>query len=193
MKRTVIILDAGHGIDTPGKRSPVWSDGSQLFEYEFNRDVCARVAKQLVTLGLRYKLLIHELNDVSLAIRCNRANLIARSEGDAILVSIHGNAGGGTGWECWTTPGKTKADLLASCFYDAAKKAFPEKRMRTDFADGDPDKESPFYILKNTICPAVLTENFFMDTEEDCRLMMSHEGRDRIASLHIEAIKDYLK
>lgn len=192
MKRTVVILDAGHGIDTPGKRSPIWADGSQLFEYEFNRDICSRVAKGLVTLQLRYKFLVHELNDISLQIRCNRANHIAKSEGDAILISIHGNAGGGTGWECFTTPGNTRADSLATFLCNAAEKEFPEKKMRFDYSDGDPDKESQFYILKNTICPAVLTENFFMDTEEDCRLMMSEEGRNRIASLHIEAIKNYL-
>lgn len=189
----MIILDAGHGIDTPGKRSPVWSDGTQLFEYEFNRDICSRVAKQLVALGLRYRFLVHELNDISLAIRCNRANHIAKSEGDAILISIHGNAGGGTGWECYTTTGNTKTDFLATFLCEAAQTEFPEMKMRFDYADGDPDKESQFYILKNTICPAVLTENFFMDTESDCRLMMSIEGRERIAAMHVEAIKNYLK
>lgn len=34
-----ILLDNGHGYDTPGKRSPIWPDGSQLFEWEFNRDI----------------------------------------------------------------------------------------------------------------------------------------------------------
>ena len=35
----IVCLDAGHGIDTPGKRSP---DGT-LLEYEFNRDVANRI------------------------------------------------------------------------------------------------------------------------------------------------------
>lgn len=39
----MVILDAGHGYNTKGKRSPVWSDGSQLFEWEFNRDVVKRI------------------------------------------------------------------------------------------------------------------------------------------------------
>ena len=39
----IVLLDNGHGgiingeYQTPGKRSPVWADGSQLFEGEFNR------------------------------------------------------------------------------------------------------------------------------------------------------------
>jgi N-acetylmuramoyl-L-alanine amidase len=28
-------------------------------------------------------------------------------------------------------------------------------------SDGDPDKEANLYVIKNTKCPAVLTENFF--------------------------------
>lgn len=38
-----ILLDNGHGYDTPGKRSPIWPDGSQLFEWEFNRDIVSRI------------------------------------------------------------------------------------------------------------------------------------------------------
>ena len=30
--KPIVILDNGHGEETAGKRSPVWSDGKQLFE-----------------------------------------------------------------------------------------------------------------------------------------------------------------
>jgi len=39
-----VILGAGHGIETKGKRSPIWTDGTQLMEYEFNRDVILRIS-----------------------------------------------------------------------------------------------------------------------------------------------------
>lgn len=65
--------------------------------------------------------------------------------------------------------------------------------MRVDTTDGDPDKESDFTILKKTVCPAVLTENFFMDTERDCRFILSDEGRDRIARMHFDAILECVK
>ena len=42
-----IILDNGHGNNTPGKRSPKWEDGTQLFEYEFNRDIVKRISAML--------------------------------------------------------------------------------------------------------------------------------------------------
>ena len=41
-------------------------------------------------------------------------------------------------------------------------------RLRTDYTDGDPDMEADFYILRHTTAPAVLTENFFMDSHPDC-------------------------
>ena len=189
-----VILDNGHGKDTRGKRSPLWPDGSQLYEWEFNRDVVCRLSEMLVRSGIQYEVLVPEMSDVPLSERCRRANEIYdREAGNCILISIHGNAGGGTGWEAYTTRGETKADGLASLLYDEAEWEFAREgwRIRKDFADGDADKESDFYILKHTKAPAVLTENFFFDNERDCRLMLSGEGRDRIARVHFNAIKRY--
>lgn len=189
-----VILDNGHGTDTPGKRSPVWPDGSQLLEWEFNRDIVCRLTGMLVRDGRSYEVLVPEMSDVPLSERCRRANEIYdREAGDCILLSIHGNAGGGTGWEAYTTRGETKADGLASLLYNEAEREFIRDgwRIRKDFADGDADKESDFYILKHTKAPAVLTENFFMDNERDCRLMLSAEGRERIARIHFNAIQRF--
>ncbi len=62
-------------------------------------------------------------------------------------------------------------------------------KYRSDTIDGDVDKEADYYVLKNTHMPAVLTENFFMDTlNPDCEIMMSTEGRIKIALAHYNAI-----
>ena len=98
--KPIVILDNGHGEETAGKRSPVWGDGSQLFEWEFNRDIVRRIAAKLDDLAIGYEILTPETNDVSLAERCRRANEIYRNYNEkAFLVSVHANAGGGTGWE----------------------------------------------------------------------------------------------
>jgi N-acetylmuramoyl-L-alanine amidase len=185
----IVIIDNGHGVDTKGKCSPVWGDGSKLWEYEFNRDIAARVAYKCKCADIPFKMLVTEMHDVSLAERVRRANAIDESDKDAFLVSIHANAGGGTGWEVWTSVGYTKSDVYATIFFEEAMKAFPEWKMRRDMTDGDADKETQFYILKNTKCPAVLTENFFMDTERDCRFILSETGRESIATMHFKAIK----
>lgn len=180
-----VILDNGHGKETNGKRSPIWADGTQLFEYEFNRDIVKRIAKKLQALNIPYHILVSEIVDISLGERVRRANRLHK-ESNCFLVSVHGNAGGGKGWEVWTSKGKTKSDAIAEIFAKEAQKHF---KVRVDMTDGDMDKESDFYILKHTTCPAILTENLFFDTESDCKIMMSEEGRELIADIHVNAIK----
>lgn len=190
MSRLRILLDNGHGKETPGKRSPVWADGAQLYEYEFSRDIVRRIARMLAHAGITFDIIVPELTDIPLSQRAARINRICDVNGAAncLLLSVHANAGGGTGWEVWTTRGQTHADDYAEIFYRQAADAFPDWKMRADTTDGDHDKESDFTILKKTACSAVLTENFFMDTERDCRFILSEEGRDRIARMHYDAL-----
>lgn len=188
----IVILDNGHGKETAGKRSPIWGDGSQLFEWEFNRDIVRSIAAMLKADGVKFEILVPEETDVSLPERCRRANVIHADCGNnAVLFSVHGNAGGGTGWECYTSVGQTKADAIATVLCNEAEKEFAPDgwKMRFDYYDGDPDKESQFYILKHTVCPAVLSENFFFDNEKDCKYMLDNEFRNRIAKIHYLAIK----
>ena len=190
----IILLDNGHGslinnrYQTSGKRSPKWSDGTQLFEGEFNRAIVNRIIEELSLSDIPYVNIAPEYWDVSLKTRVNRANKYpARS---SVYISIHSNAGGGRGSEFFTSPGKTKSDQYATIFGEEYQKEFPDERLRTDWGDGDLDKEAKFYVLRKTKMPAILTENFFMDNERECKkYLMTREGRDRIAKYHIEAIK----
>ena len=100
--------------------------------------------------------------------RCKIVNDLVKKYKDCIYVSIHVNAAASdgkwhdaTGWEAYTTRGKTKADKLAECLYKAAEFNLKGKKLRKDTKDGDSDKEAGFYVLQHTNCPAVLTENFF--------------------------------
>ena len=192
-----ILLDNGHGSDTAGKRSPkgmiAQADQVALYEWEFNRDIVCRLMPMLEAAKIPYDELVPESEDISLKTRVQRANDIYMSDNSAFLVSIHANAGGGTGWEIFTSYGQTKSDHIAEIFAQEAKKAFPEFRMRFDpnadeGANVDSDKEAHFYMLKNTRCPAVLTENFFMDHKRDLAFIISDEGRHRIAQMHFDSI-----
>jgi N-acetylmuramoyl-L-alanine amidase len=185
------ILDNGHGNNTPGKRSPVWSDGSQLFEWEFNRDIVDRIAYTLSCRNdIRFHVLVPEENDISLSERVERVNTLVKTNFNSILVSIHANAGGGHGWEVWTAVSSaiSAADRVAKVFFAEACKEFPESHMRVGTSVNEPHKEANFTILKNTICPAILTENFFYDNEEECRMMMTSGFRQRVANMHILGI-----
>ena len=49
-----------------------------------------------------------------------------------------------------------------------------------------------FYILRHTLCPAVLTENFFM-YGLDLEFLQSKAGKQAIVDTHIEGIIEYIE
>ena len=192
-----ILIDNGHGIDTPGKRSP---DGI-LREYAWNRLIAGRVVTALTDLGHDAQLLVPEQEDIPLPERCRRVNELCRRFGkdDVVLISVHANAAGkgdrwydATGWCAYTTRGNTRADALATCLYEAARLHLPGQRLRTDYTDGDPDLEADFYIIRRTLCPSVLVENMFMDGRKDYEFLLSADGQQAIVNLHVAGICRYM-
>ena len=67
------------------------------------------------------------------------------------------------------------------------------RKIRTDNSDGDKDWETNFYICQKSKCPAVLTENFFYDNEDDVKYILSEEGRKAVIKTHIDGIINYIK
>lgn len=89
-----ILIDNGHGENTPGKRSP---DG-KLREWEYTRRIADMVIIGLRNKGIDAERIVKEMVDIPLSVRCRRANTIYRETGgNAILVSIHCNAADGFG------------------------------------------------------------------------------------------------
>ena len=192
-----IFIDNGHGLMTAGKRSP---DG-QFREPFYNREIAKRVVSDLRDRGLDAELLVPEDDDISLAERVRRVNAgcFLLGKQNVILVSIHVNAAGNgskwlntTGWSVYTCKGQTESDKLAECLCQAAIKNFPGHRIRTDMSDGDMDWEEGFYILRKSLCVAVLTENFFMDSISDLEYLQSRAGKQAVVDTHVEGIVEYL-
>lgn len=196
-KKMKILVDSGHGADTPGKRSP---DG--LFrEYQFNRNIARLVVDGLRTSGIDAEMLVTEENDISLKERVARVNRICADLGkeNVILVSVHANAAGdggswmsAHGWSCFTSKGRTAADDVAECMYDAFEEEFPDMTFRKDYSDGDRDWEENFYLLQRSKCPAVLLENFFYDNRTECLWLMRGDIQARIVSATIKGVQCYL-
>ena len=96
------------------------------------------------------------------------------------------------GW-VYSVPGWHKLDRLAECLCESAIKNFPGRRTRTDMSDGDMDWEEGFYILRKSWCPAVLTENFFMDNHSDLEYLQSRAGKQAVVDTHVEGIVEYIE
>lgn len=198
----IIILGTAHLKSTLGKCSP----DKKFYEYKYSREICQAIKSILQDLG--YKVIIDIEDDdlkvtqsQELKLRCERVNKLQKQYKNCIYISIHVNAAGGdgkwhnaTGWEIYTTKGVTESDKLATCIYNYAKSNFKDtQKLRTDFSDGDPDKEAEFYVLKHTSCPAVLTENFFQDNKKDVEYLNSDLGFHQIVRTHVEGILSYVK
>lgn len=209
--KIVIFLTPGHTKYTPGKHSP----DKSLYEWKYNRIILKMVEEELDKLGIQHWNShpedgwvdsSHQNDSKDLILRVQRINskyTSVKKEGKtAIMLSIHVNAAGNgvvwknaTGWSAWTTRGQNNSDKLANCLYDAAEEILIplKKKIRKDMSDGDRDYESNFYVIKNSNCISVLTENFFMDSKEDCEWLLSDEGKKAVTAIHVEGIKKYIE
>lgn len=120
-----IILSAGHGKDTKGKRSP---DGS-LLEWQFNRRLAKRIADKLTEAAIPCICLDMGEADTPLSARAAEANKYGKN---CLYISVHGNAAGnGTnwmnarGWSAYTSKGLTQSDEMCEIFMQEADKLLP--------------------------------------------------------------------
>lgn len=207
----VIAIGTPHRMREPGKQSP---DGS-LRECVYGREIASEVAAKLQAMG--YKCLIDYMpldlprqmqsqsprqeRQRELAMRVNFINELCRQNGrqNVIYVSIHVDASPpvdgkwhqANGWSVRVgTKASAKSKLLANCLYDAAQSHGLKMRQ--------PSKQQKYwpqelYVLNNTDCPAVLTENLFQNNREDVDFLLSDEGRHVIERLHVEGIIRYIE
>lgn len=188
-----VLIDNGHGRETPGKRSPVFSFG-QLMEWEWSRAVAKLLVKEIEALNIEAVLITPETSDVLPSERARRINKYFKADPQCVAVSIHANAsaeGKAHGWECWSDLREDESDVLGTDIYSAVQRVLPFKMRPNTSKDFVKDKD--FTILYLSQCPMVLTENGFMDNEQECKYMLSPEGKLEIARCHAAGIYTYLK
>jgi len=197
----IYLLLAGHGglingkYVTPGKRSPIWEDGSVYYEGVGNRDIVDRISNKLDVCGILHHKITTGGVDTGLSRRADVINAYCAMYGTdrCVLIEVHSNGFSdpdAKGWEVYSTKGLTKSDAVATIMYEEAQKEFPTERFRKDTKDGDPDKEANFTVIAKSKCRAVLTENFFQTNPHECKdILMKEEGREKIAELHYRAIE----
>lgn len=191
-----ILIDNGHGSNTPGKCSP----DKSLLEYAYTREIAVKVVDRLKELGYDAERITPETKDISLSERCKRINAWCAKLGakNCLSVSIHCNAAGAdgkwhnaSGWSVFVSKNaSSNSKKLAQLLYAEAEKnglkgnrSVPKERYWVQ----------SLAMCRDTKCPAVLTENMFQDNEDDVKLLLSEDGKQRIVDVHVNGIINYIK
>lgn len=195
----IVAIDCGHGgvIDgehqTPEKTFK--HDWGTFDEGTFNRAIGLCLSGLLLREDVSHYFTTDSKYDISLPVRTIRANNFQRKYPNKkhLFLSLHGNAfkdSRANGVEVWTSPGETKSDKYATILYNSLKDV--EWKMRSDFTDGDPDKESRFYVLVNTNMPAVLLELGFYSNSEEAKKMEDPEVQRELSELILKGILEII-
>jgi len=176
-----IVIDAGHGPDTPGKRSP----DESLREYQFNSVVARYVADELLHGygGVEILMTHSDARDVPLGERTDKAN----AWGSNLFVSIHANAYGKGEWN----DVKGIETYVYTTRPSAAVKLAEVVQRNLVQTTGRPNrgvKTANFHVLRETKMTAILVECGFMTNREECALLKTDEYRRKCASAIVSAI-----
>lgn len=195
-----ILIDNGHGSNTAGKCSP----DKRLREYAWSRDCAKRLVQALKQKGYDAELVTPEAWDVKLQTRVSRVNNICKAVGarNCLLVSIHNNAGGSDGkwhdacgWSVFVSKNASENSkkLARMLTVEAMKRelmgnrSVPVQKYWTwSWTKND------IYLLKHTLCPAVLSENLFQDHKGDVDFLLSEDGMREVVDLHADGITKYI-
>ena len=186
-----IVIDPGHAgrnVD-PG----AVNSATGLQEADVTLFVSKLVETQLLAAGHEVKLTRTDWEQAEtddLNVRTSLSN----DWGADLFVSIHCNSAvspNAAGYEVWTSPGDTEGDALATCIYAQIAIEFPDRTGRADYSDGDPDKESRFYVLVHTNAPACLVEMAFISNDEEAALLSDVAWQTRYARAIARGVTDY--
>lgn len=198
--KPVLFIDDGHGQETPGKRTPMFPNGTVIRENEFNRPTAEKLGTLALAAGFEVVQLAPELTDVPLRTRTNRANKRFRellkeypevhSNMLGVLVSIHFNALTGTwdksqgGVSTWYYPGSIYGEKLARIVQAQLIKGTPQRDYGVQAAN--------FHMTRESQPVAVLIEAGFMDVTKEAVLMKSPAFQDEVARETLNGIMIYL-
>ena len=187
------MFDPGNGTReyTKGKRSP----DESLFEGEWAREMVDRIIKAFEGLEVECINIVPEREDIPRSERIKRANTIIKNNPDkkCYYISVHINAAGNEGK--WlgargfcvyvAKNASQESHTLAQNIYTAAEE-LGLKGNRC--VPGERYWQANFDVIYFTKCPAILTENLFMDNKEDLEILKSEEGKEKIVNLHLIGI-----
>lgn len=170
----VIIVDAGHG----GKDSGSAIEG--LYESNSNLSFAFILKDELEAAGATVYL---TRKDNTFMDTYDRYRKVLEYEPD-FLISVHRNGGGGNGFGAY----------YYNAFSSPASKFIYETTAKTQLYQKCSGSSWHYFFLNRLgICPSVLTENGFLDDEEDRRNMMDTDHQKACAQAIVKGVIEYFK
>lgn len=175
-----IFIDPGHGGSDPG------ATANGLREKDLTLEISKKIRDYLKAYkGLSVKMSRNNDRTLSLEQRTNAAN----KWGADYLLSVHINAGGGTGFESYiyngSYSGKNKTNSLRNVIHNEVVKA-------TGYRDRG-KKQANFHMVRQSRMHASLTENGFIDNKSDADKLKSGAFLNKIAKGHAVGIAKAFK
>lgn len=186
-RRLVVVVDAGHGGNDPGKVS---RDGVR--EKDINLQIAYCLKAQLQARGVT--VIMTRSEDGCLATNGatnkkvsdmhNRVSLINDSQAD-FLISIHQNSytdASVSGPQVFYHGQSEQSGELAKKVQDYLIEEISPSKIREIKA------ENSYYILKNSTCPGVIVECGFLSCPEECAKLQDAEYQQKIACAIARAV-----
>ncbi|MFS0783068.1 N-acetylmuramoyl-L-alanine amidase [Bacillus sp. 1P06AnD] len=175
-----LVIDPGHGGTDPG------GIGYGLKEKDIVLDTGIRLRNYLSKTPLNVKM----TRDTDVFVTLQGRVTFAKNVKANTFVSIHTNAGGGTGSETYyygkaSNPNVTDSKKLADCIQARLTAALGTKDRG--------EKHGDLHVLRENSMPAVLVELAFIDTKADNALLGSPTYRQKAAQGIYYGILDYYK
>src|SRR5690625_2245637 len=174
----VVVIDAGHGgIDTGAR-------GNGLLEKNISLDLALRTQKRLESLG--YTVIMTRTTDKTL--KLEQRTKIANDSNADIFVSIHINAGGGTGIETWMQSNSYEGAKS----FELAESIQNEVIKQTNVRDRGV-KDGNLHVNRETKMPSSLIEVGFIDNKDDANKLKNESFKNLVVKGIVNGIKKYFQ
>ncbi|KYD09650.1 N-acetylmuramoyl-L-alanine amidase [Saccharococcus caldoxylosilyticus] len=173
-----IVIDPGH--EGVGNALDPGAVANGLKEAELTLKIAKHIYDMLSEYeGVQLKLTRTGNQSLSLSQRAKMAN----EWGADFFLSIHINAGGGTGFETYIYNGNVSQATIAyqNVIHQEILKAIGNVKDRGK-------KRANYAVLRETKMPAILTENLFIDNANDAAKLKSDQFLQQIAYGHVQGI-----
>lgn len=183
-----LVLSAGHGINTAGKRCMKALDPDETREWWLNDRVCDYITKYLKEYNGFELLRVDDYDDGKDNPKLSTRTKAANAWNADFYLSIHHNAGAnGTtagGIVAFSHP-NASAESVAwrNDLYDALIRYTGLKGNRAT-----PKTTADFQVLRETKMPAVLLELGFMDSKTDVPVILTDDFADKCGKAIVEVI-----